>query len=215
MSDTRLRELRRRFDETGAPQDEAAWLNERVRMGELSRERLELAAYCGHEAARRVIGASVVAAPRAPAELVELFSEEVADLEWFIRGLARWGVPWCARAALAIGRHVLPLAGPFEDEAAAALRATETWLRCPCEEHRAAVRVAGETANDLVTPFTDTSRRLSVWTAGDVTFVAWQSIDGAERAARAAGEVVRRASQIATPAALRATVARALVAEAL
>ncbi len=57
MSDTKLRDLERRWEETGSPDDEAAYLLERVRVGDLSRERLELAAYCGHEGARKV-GAS-------------------------------------------------------------------------------------------------------------------------------------------------------------
>ena len=44
MSDQKLRDLERRWKETGSPDDEAAYLLERVRAGELSRERLELAA---------------------------------------------------------------------------------------------------------------------------------------------------------------------------
>lgn len=51
MSDTKLRELERRWKETGSISDEAACLLERVRVGDLTRERLELAAYCGHSAA--------------------------------------------------------------------------------------------------------------------------------------------------------------------
>ena len=55
MSDTKLRELERRWKETGAVEDEAAYLLERVRVGDLTQERLELAAYCGHEGARNCI----------------------------------------------------------------------------------------------------------------------------------------------------------------
>lgn len=51
MADERLRELERRWRETGAPGDEAAFLLERVRAGTLAREKLELAAWCGHAAA--------------------------------------------------------------------------------------------------------------------------------------------------------------------
>ena len=51
MSDEKLRELERRWKETESVEDEAAWLKERVRVGDLTQERLELAAYCGHEAA--------------------------------------------------------------------------------------------------------------------------------------------------------------------
>lgn len=47
------RELERRFRETGAPQDERTWLLERVRTGELAKDRLELAEWLGHPGAQR------------------------------------------------------------------------------------------------------------------------------------------------------------------
>ena len=56
MTDERLRNLQRRWQETGSVHDEAAYLLERVRVGNLSKERLELAAYCGHEGAREALG---------------------------------------------------------------------------------------------------------------------------------------------------------------
>jgi len=52
VTDSKLRELERRWKETGSVEDEARYLLERVRVGDLERERLELAAYCGHEGAR-------------------------------------------------------------------------------------------------------------------------------------------------------------------
>jgi hypothetical protein len=58
VSDARLRELERRWKETNSPDDEAAYLLERVRVGDLTRERLELAAYCGHEGASTALGVS-------------------------------------------------------------------------------------------------------------------------------------------------------------
>ena len=45
MTDERLRELERCWRESGSVEDEAAWLRERVRVGELSEARLRLAAY--------------------------------------------------------------------------------------------------------------------------------------------------------------------------
>ena len=51
MSDERLRELERRWKETGATQDEAAWLVALVRAAHLEIGRVRLAAYFGHEAA--------------------------------------------------------------------------------------------------------------------------------------------------------------------
>ena len=87
--DEKLRDLERRFRQTGSPDDEAAWLLERVRVGDLTQERLELAAYCGHEGARRAVGQC---------------GPEGA-LAW-AQGLARWGRAPCSAAALACARDV-------------------------------------------------------------------------------------------------------------
>ena len=51
MTDTRLQRLKRAWEASGSVKDEAAYLRERVRVGELSQERLELAACCGHPGA--------------------------------------------------------------------------------------------------------------------------------------------------------------------
>ncbi len=64
MSDERLREFERRWKETGSVEDEAAYLLERVRAGELTQERLEMAAYCGHEAARFASGTTEPPIPK-------------------------------------------------------------------------------------------------------------------------------------------------------
>lgn len=56
MSDARLRELERRWRETGAVDDEAAYLLERVRSGDLDSRRLHAAADCGHAAACAALG---------------------------------------------------------------------------------------------------------------------------------------------------------------
>lgn len=69
MSDARLRELERRWRQAGSVADEAALLAERVRTGELPRERVELAAWCGLEAARAV--ASIEAPSRGSRGWVE------------------------------------------------------------------------------------------------------------------------------------------------
>ncbi len=54
MTDQRLRELERRAADS--VEAEAAYLLERVRAGDLARQRLELAACCGHPAARTALG---------------------------------------------------------------------------------------------------------------------------------------------------------------
>lgn len=56
MSDRRLREAERRYQETGSIADEAAWLRERLRVGSISYERMTLAAFSDHPAAVRVLG---------------------------------------------------------------------------------------------------------------------------------------------------------------
>lgn len=63
MSDRNLRELERRWRESGAPEDEAAYLLGRVRAGDLSWGRLELAARCGSVGARLATGLSPSTAP--------------------------------------------------------------------------------------------------------------------------------------------------------
>jgi hypothetical protein len=54
VTDSTLRELERQFRSSGSVEDEAAWLGARLRAGELSEERLRLAAYLGDEATLRV-----------------------------------------------------------------------------------------------------------------------------------------------------------------
>lgn len=51
MTDQRLRELERRFRETGTPEAEEAWFRERVRAGELVADQVRLGAYCGYRPA--------------------------------------------------------------------------------------------------------------------------------------------------------------------
>lgn len=51
MSDARLRELERRWRESGAIEDEAAYLHERMRVGALPPAKLTSAALCRHPAA--------------------------------------------------------------------------------------------------------------------------------------------------------------------
>jgi hypothetical protein len=103
MSDERLREAERKWRETGAVEDEARYLLERVRVGDLTQERLE---YCGHPAAISCSGA-----PRT--KHAESFRE------WFT-AIERFGSDAAIRAALTLGRSfMLPIwnAGPWgQDE---------------------------------------------------------------------------------------------------
>ncbi|MCO5170926.1 MAG: hypothetical protein M9894_31745 [Planctomycetes bacterium] len=92
MSDARLREAERRWRESGALADEAAWLRERARAGALTDEALRLAAYVGHAAA----AAALASPPLAP-----------AYVQAWIYGLQPWGVEACQRAAIAAARRAL------------------------------------------------------------------------------------------------------------
>lgn len=55
MSDARLRVLERRWRETGVVADEAAWIIERLRVGDVIRERVRAAAILGYPAATMVM----------------------------------------------------------------------------------------------------------------------------------------------------------------
>ncbi|MEZ6188783.1 MAG: hypothetical protein R3F62_27745 [Planctomycetota bacterium] len=93
MSDETLRELERRWQATGAVEDEASYLLELVRVGALPQERLELASYCGRASAQRALGASGI--------------PPVGEREWLL-GLARFGALTCVRLAVLTARRHLP-----------------------------------------------------------------------------------------------------------
>lgn len=89
MADERQRELERKAL-AGDVEAEAKLLLERVRSGELTEERLKLAAYCGH----------------GPAEHA-LTSEAPADSEHWLYGLDAHGTPaWCRAAAAMLPRFL-------------------------------------------------------------------------------------------------------------
>lgn len=76
MTDLRLRELERRWRESGAPHDEAALLRERVRTGDLPEARLRAAALLGYAPAR-LAGADAQVAGR---ERVEALIDALASV---------------------------------------------------------------------------------------------------------------------------------------
>lgn len=131
MADGRLRELERRWQQSGSVQDEAAYLLERVREGDLTKERLELAAYLGYPAASSGVGVRA----HDPQSL-----EDFVD---FARGLKRFERQAKVRAALAVALR-LPrpeeAARPFVDRCVAA---TARWVLDPNEENARAAASAG------------------------------------------------------------------------
>lgn len=123
-------------------------------------QRIELAAFCGSEVARLVVGSRLWEKdgkwhdddPQAgcrsyggihvPGELCEDRS-----FESFLRdGLSRWGDHVMLRAAIAAGWHCWDYADPAfgggSDDARLALEAATAYRDCPCEEHREAWRWA-------------------------------------------------------------------------
>lgn len=112
MSDERLRELERRWKETAAVEDEALWLTERVRAGELSPDGLEAAACLGHDAARRAVGETPAGVdPLVYWWLGEDQVETGAEPRWS-RALSKLGPTSPLRAGIAIAiEHAEELVG--------------------------------------------------------------------------------------------------------
>jgi len=140
MSDAEVRALERRWRETGAGDDEARWLAARVRTGELDGAWLEALAFFGH-------GPAVLAGGKAPDPW------DLDDSNVWGAKLRPLGVPVVIRAALAAARLGVepwerahpgqPGRGPRP-----MLEAVEAWLACPCAEHAAAAKRAGEARDD-------------------------------------------------------------------
>lgn len=93
MVDHRLQALHLRFAESASTEDEAAWLAERLRAGEVSPANLELALFLGSAAARAVL---VDPSPRTKAPKT--------GARLFVRKLKPWGGIACLRAAIAATR---------------------------------------------------------------------------------------------------------------
>ena len=129
--------LAKRFQETGLPADETAYLKARLEAETLCRETLALAAYLGHATASEVLGSE---APY-----------EDQDLVRWIEGLSRWPKPAWVRAGAAAARAVLPrwaAQNPGDRRPQAAIAAAEAWLRDPSEAHRQAAERAAETLSE-------------------------------------------------------------------
>lgn len=101
MSDERTRSLERLWRETNDPRDEAAYLRERLRVGDLTPERLELAAYCGRPGAVVAVGRMPAVSPPFAGEMALLPEGDWRDLGRWVLGLARWGHSLPARATQA------------------------------------------------------------------------------------------------------------------
>ncbi len=169
MTDEELRRLERRWRKTNALEDETRYLLERVRVGALTRERLELAAYCGHSGARRATAQTV--------------GSGLDLLPWLLE-LQRRDPQAALRAAVTIGRLVLPVwesVFPLDPRPATALAAADAVLRSESDSMER-VGAAADEANDA---FAETGR-----TAPRASFAAGCASAVADFAGGAVGEVV-------------------------
>jgi len=153
VTDRDLRESERQAA-TGGVRERAAWLRKRIKVGELTRDRVELAAFLGDEAAR----ASLPCRSAGSWQIADRYSMN----RWLLR-LSYWGLEAMVRAALSAGLFALPLWEREEgwewgegdqfhrlrpDEVdyyqalslvvrpRRALTSVGMWLLCPCDEHQ-------------------------------------------------------------------------------
>lgn len=139
--DDHLRQLERRFQESGDPEDEARWLRERLRAGALSEARLQLAAHLGHPAAIAVLGKRPVALTHRALEGVRKAKCGIYRCERYHavstgelrhgRPLGWSGVLRCADLSPAGEPQHFQRSSPDMD--ARCLRALEDWLGGPRE----------------------------------------------------------------------------------
>lgn len=126
MSDEALRELERAWRTSGDPSDEARLVAEALRLGRLVRERVELAAYLRHGAARVALGDGAPAGEHVP------WSAWVAAVD-------DDGRRALVRALVAGVRAWRELADPG---LIAACEVLEGWLQAPGTEHARLLREA-------------------------------------------------------------------------
>ena len=116
MADERLRDLERRAAQTGAIEDQARLLLERVRVGNLDREMLYLAAHCGHPAAQ--------AATKTTTMPMWQFKE-------WLNMFQQWDKEVCIRAALALRHEIITTfyrSFPDETILGATIQAVRAWV---------------------------------------------------------------------------------------
>jgi len=138
VTDSKLRELERRWKESGSVEDEAAYLLERVRVGDLEQEKLELAAYFGHEAARRA--SSGKCPPNSSAEIPDEWGAWLSAIPARECPVQQVRI----RAALACARLCTALYPAPASKLA--VSSAEDWVLCPCPQHARSARELSERA---------------------------------------------------------------------
>ncbi len=174
MADLGLRELERRWQASGSPDDEARWLVARVRRGELDLGRVELAACCDHLAAAQALHALGLAP---------------SPTSW-VTDVRRWGDDVCVRATLAAARRALPVwAEAFPDDArpAAILGLVERWLEPAGDDPAHALLDADDAAAAAQLEAEDAADLAASWgahLAEDACVVACLAVRALQAAAR-------------------------------
>lgn len=122
MSNRTLATKRRKWERTKKTKDEANYLLERVKEGDLEREKLELSAHLGHPASCLALETAAF----------------VADTPIkYIHSLKPWGKPIFIVAAIAASRLTLPFwekAFPEIDKPRLAIDYAISWCKNPCDE---------------------------------------------------------------------------------
>lgn len=132
--DNSRRELERSIDVS----NESALLWARLRVGEISRQQLELGAYCGDPRCVELTG-----------------GQPTLRLPPWIRGFGRWGKDAVVRTTLAFARDAVARAGGEFALADEALRIAGEWLQEPLEEReRSAAEVAEAIEQALLVGYT-------------------------------------------------------------
>lgn len=152
MSDSRVRVLKQRFEQSQAIEDHAAWLRERARVGELVPTRLRLAAILGDPVASLATAGSpsvtiedieVGHLTSDRPELLELYRERYRtrlEAEATIRSLGEFGHEVCVRAGVAAVSLLRPEFDRFTSDPRlihAAYAAVLDWTECPTQEFAA------------------------------------------------------------------------------
>jgi len=124
MSDERLRDLQRRWEQSRAIEDEVLLLRQRVRIGDLPIQNLELAAHCGSRAAAQALGAPIGA-------------RELGSKEWCAEAVRLGGTAFLVLIALDASSLAVS-AVLLEHEREHLIDLIEigrSWVACPCREH--------------------------------------------------------------------------------
>ena len=185
MSDERLRQLERRWLETGTVQDETAFLLERVRVGDLAPNRLELAAHCGLPAARLALNLTVATLGR--------------DVQGWLSGLRTHEKVVLVLAAVCLAKEgqpdferIYPGDGAYEN----AVRAACAWVQCPCDRHRSEAEAAATAAAEgplaksgPISPAAAAARTAAVSDSDALVLASGLGNEAAQSLARALAEV--------------------------